>query len=269
MPELPEVETVRRSLSAIVGRSIEAVDVREPRLRRRVTMDLARLATGQRIVGLDRRGKYLLVRLSSDDVVLVHLGMSGTLVAQPAATPSALHDHVRFLLSDGWALVFNDPRRFGLLRAGRPESFAELAHIGPDPLSEEFSAALLRRLTRGRKRPVKNLLMDQRLVAGIGNIYASEILFEAGVRPSRQARRLRLAELDALVRATRKVLEEAIASGGSSISDYRDGAGQPGYFQLTFRVYDRSGEPCLRCGVSVCRSVHAGRSSFYCPHCQR
>lgn len=269
MPELPEVENVRRSLAPIVGQTIEALDVREPRLRRRVTADLSKRTVGRKIIGLDRCGKYLLMHLSGGDAVLAHLGMSGTFTIVPVSTALEEHDHVRFLFTNGSALVFNDPRRFGLILAGRPESFEELAHMGPDPLSAEFSPAWLRRLTRGRKRPVKNLLMDQRLVAGIGNIYANEILFEAGVRPSRQARKLRLAELDLLHAATQRVLAEAIASGGSSISDYRDGSGRPGYFQLTFRVYDRDGKPCLRCAAKVRRVVHAGRSSFYCPKCQR
>jgi len=269
MPELPEVETVRRSLAPIVGQTIEALDVRERRLRRRVTSDLSKRTIGQRIIRLDRCGKYLLIHLSSGDAVLAHLGMSGTFTIVPVSTPLEPHDHLRFLFTNGSALVFNDPRRFGLVLAGRPEAFEELAHMGPDPLSNEFSPALLRQMTRGRKRPVKNLLMDQRLVAGIGNIYANEILFEAGVRPSRQARNLRLAELDLLHTATRRVLAEAIATGGSSISDYRDGSGQPGYFQLRFRVYDRGGQPCLNCATLVRRAVHAGRSSFYCPKCQR
>lgn len=269
MPELPEVETVRRSLLPILGRRIVAVDIREPRLRRRVSRDLASRTVGQQIVAVDRCGKYLLLGLSSADVVLAHLGMSGTLILRPAGAPLEPHDHVRFLLSRGRVLVFNDPRRFGLLRVGRTESFAELRCIGPDPLSQDFSAELLLRLTRQRRRSVKNLLMDQRLVAGIGNIYANEILFEAGVRPGRRAQRLRRFEIEAIVRATRRVLVAAIAAGGSSISDYRDGSGRPGYFQLALSVYDRAGLPCRRCGTEVRRVTQTGRSSFYCPHCQR
>jgi formamidopyrimidine-DNA glycosylase len=256
-------------LAAIVGQTIEGIEVRERRLRLPITADISQRTVGRRIISIDRRGKYLLVHLSGSEAVLAHLGMSGTFILRPLTAPLELHDHLRFLLSGGSALVFNDPRRFGLILLGNPESFGELAHMGPDPLSEEFTPAWLYQLTRGRKRPVKNLLMDQRLIAGIGNIYANEILFEAGVRPSRQARRVKLAELDLLFQATRRVLQEAIASGGSSISDYRDGGGQPGYFQLMFRVYDRHGEPCRRCGTAVRRVVHAGRSSFYCPSCQQ
>jgi formamidopyrimidine-DNA glycosylase len=269
MPELPEVETVRRTLAPIVGCTIALIEVREPRLRRRVTAELTGRAIGRKVSGLERRGKYLLMHLSGGDAVLAHLGMSGTFTIVPASASAEPHDHVRFVFAGGAALVFNDPRRFGLIMAGRPEDFEELAHMGPDPLSDDFSPALLRELTRGRRRPVKNLLMDQRLLAGIGNIYANEILFEAGVRPSRQARKLRLAEVELLHAATRRVLAEAIESGGSSISDYRDGSGRAGYFQLRFRVYDRGGMPCLKCETKVRRVVHAGRSSFYCPKCQR
>ncbi len=269
MPELPEVETVRRSLTPIIGQTIDALEVRERRLRKRVAADLSSRTIGRRIVAIDRCGKYLLFRLSDGGALLAHLGMSGTFTIVPNSTPLAEHDHLLFRFGNGSTLVFNDPRRFGLIRAGEPQEFEELAQMGPDPFSAEFSPAWLRQLTRGRKRPVKNLLMDQRLVAGIGNIYANEILFEARVRPSRQARRLRLAELDILYEATQRVLREAIASGGSSISDYRDGTGRPGYFQLSFRVYDRGGQPCTRCTTPVRRVVHAGRSSFYCPKCQR
>jgi formamidopyrimidine-DNA glycosylase len=269
MPELPEVETVRRSLTPLIGRTINSLEVREPRLRRRIAADLPARTIGRSVVGIERCGKYLILELSDGGAVLAHLGMSGTFTIVSQSTALEEHDHVLFGFAGGSMLVFNDPRRFGLIRAGLRESFEELAQIGPDPFSAEFSPDWLRQLTRGRKRPVKNLLMDQRLVAGIGNIYANEILFEARVRPSRQAQRLRLAELDALYEATQKVLREAIASGGSSISDYRDGSGRPGYFQLSFRVYDRRGKPCLRCATAVRRVVHAGRSSFYCPKCQR
>jgi formamidopyrimidine-DNA glycosylase len=269
MPELPEVETVRRSLATMVGRTITGIEVRERRLRLPVPADIRKRTVGRRILGIDRRGKYLIIHLSGREALLAHLGMSGTFVLRQADAPLELHDHVRFLLSRGSALVFNDPRRFGLIVLGDPQRFAELARMGPDPFSDEFTPARLRQLTRGRKRPVKNLLMDQRLIAGIGNIYANEILFEAGVRPGRQARRLKLGELEVLFRAIRRVLQEAIASGGSSISDYRDGNGRTGYFQLNFCVYDRRGEPCRRCGAAVRHAVHAGRSSFYCPACQR
>jgi formamidopyrimidine-DNA glycosylase len=269
MPELPEVETVRRSLLPIVGTRIEAVAVREPRLRRAVAPDFARRLTGQVICSIDRRGKYLLFRLADGDVLLAHLGMSGALLLQEAGTPPEVHDHVSLRLADGRQITFNDPRRFGLLRVGRPDEFVELDNVGPDPLSDAFAVGDFAALARARKKPVKNLLMDQRALGGIGNIYANEILFRAGIRPGRQARRLTRAEVRRLFAATRAVLNSAIRLGGSSISDYRDGDGRPGYFQLRLKVYDRAGKPCLRCRTAVRRTVHAGRSSFYCPHCQR
>ena len=269
MPELPEVETVRRSLLPIVGTRIAAVEVREPRLRRTVAQDFARRLTGCLIQGIERRGKYLLFQLSGDQALLAHLGMSGALLLQPAGTPTQTHDHVSLQLSDGRQVIFNDPRRFGLMRVGRLDELAEIHNVGPDPLSDTFSVSDLAALARGRKKPVKNLLMDQRALGGIGNIYANEILFRAGIRPSRQARRLTRRDLERLFAATRAVLNSAIRLGGSSISDYRDGDGRPGYFQLRLKVYDRAGKPCLRCQTTVRRVVHAGRSSFYCPVCQR
>jgi formamidopyrimidine-DNA glycosylase len=268
MPELPEVETVRRSLLPIVSRRIEAVAVIEPRLRRRVAKDFARRLIGCTIEAVERRGKYLLFPLSGGEYLLVHLGMTGALLLQPAGTPPRPHDHVRLRLSGGMQLTYNDPRRFGLLRTGTLDELAELANVGPDPLANDFSLEQLAALARGRKRPVKTLLMDQRALGGIGNIYASEILFRARIRPSRPARRLIRRELSALLAATRTVLRSAIRHGGSSISDYRDGEGRPGYFQLRLRVYDRAGQPCARCRTPIRRVVHAGRSTFYCPRCQ-
>ena len=269
MPELPEVETVRRSLRPVVGRRIESVEVFEARLRRTLAMDFGRQLTGHCIDEIERRGKYLLFRLSDGRTLLAHLGMSGALLLQPAGTARVEHDHIRLQLSGDLQLTFNDPRRFGLLRVGRGDAFVELGNVGPDPLDDTFSLNDLIALARGRKKPVKNLLMDQRALGGIGNIYANEILFRARIRPGRQARRLTRAELARLFDATRAVLTHAIELGGSSISDYRDATGRPGYFHLRLSVYDRAGKPCPRCRTPVRRAVHAGRSSFYCPRCQR
>jgi formamidopyrimidine-DNA glycosylase len=269
MPELPEVETVRRSLLPIVGRRVERVEVAERRLRRPISSDFPSRLAGQVIQHIERRGKYLLFHLSSGEALLVHLGMSGALLLQRTPAARREHDHVCVYLSDDLQLTYNDPRRFGLLRVGRAEQFVELGNVGPDPLSGAFAASDLAALARGRKKPVKNLLMDQRALGGIGNIYANEILFRARIRPGRSARRLTHGELQRLFRATQAVLRSAVQLGGSSISDYRDGAGRPGYFQLRLRVYDRTGEPCRRCHTPIRRVVHAGRSSFYCPTCQR
>lgn len=268
MPELPEVETVRRSLLPLVGRRIEVVEVREPRLRLRIAADFAVRLRGRSIEAIERRGKYLLFRLDGGLTLLAHLGMSGALLVQPTRT-GAVHDHVCLQLDDARFLVLNDPRRFGILKLGRGEDFRELRNVGPDPLSEQVTAERLYAATRRRKKPIKNLLMDQGLLAGIGNIYANEMLYVAGVRPTRPAGRLSRAEVQRLYEAMRAVLQDAIQLGGSSISDYRDGDGRTGYFQLTLKVYDRAGQPCDRCGTTVRRIVQAGRSSFYCRVCQR
>jgi formamidopyrimidine-DNA glycosylase len=270
MPELPEVETIRRSLlPKISGALITAVQVRERRLRRPVAPDFERGLLRRRVLGIERRGKYLLFDLGAPRCLLVHLGMSGSLELKAVDAPSEPHDHIRIGFADGRVLVFNDPRRFGLLRVANLDALDELATVGPDPLTDAWSAEHLRSLLRHRARPIKNVLMDQVLIAGIGNIYANEILFLAAVRPTRRARTLRRRELDALAAAIGRVLADAVRLGGSSISDFRDGDGRPGYFQLQFNVYDRAGQPCHACRSPIRRTVLSGRSSFYCPRCQR
>lgn len=269
MPELPEVETVVGELrDALVGRRIVGVTLRERRLRRPVAADLAARLCGRRVAGVSRRGKFLLVHLDAGDAELVvHLGMSGTVRLQ-GAVEAARHDHVVIELDDGRRLVYNDPRRFGLIllrtaQAGVP------ARLGVDPLSPAFTAEHLALLARGRRRPIKNLLMDQGVVAGLGNIYANEILARARIRPGRAAGRLTRRDHHALVHATREVLAAAIRKRGSSISDFRNTTGNRGAFQQRFVVYNRAGEPCARCRTRIRRRLLAGRSTFYCPSCQR
>jgi formamidopyrimidine-DNA glycosylase len=270
VPELPEVETVVRSLAGeLVGRRVVAVTLRERRLRGGVAADFAARLRGRRIVRLDRRGKYLLARLDDGAVWLVHLGMTGQLTLAAASRPDRVHDHVVVALDDGRLLTFNDARRFGRVAVVAAETLRDEAGDGIDPLADGFTAEALFALTRRRRTSIKALLMDQRHVAGLGNIYVNEILFHAGIRPRRRAGRLARAECERLVASTRGVLEEAIRRGGSSISDYRDGLGRTGEFQLRHHVYDRATEPCRRCGTSIRKHVHAGRSSFYCPRCQR
>ncbi len=270
MPELPEVETIRRTLSPrLVGARIRNVEVKERRFRQKIQADLEARLRGRSFRGIDRRGKYLLFDLDDRQCLLLHLGMSGSLEIKARPHTFDPHDHVRWLLEDGSMLVFNDPRRFGLVRIGKRNELRELDSVGPDPLTDGWSAEHLRTAVRGRRRPIKNVLMDQRLVGGIGNIYANEILYEAAIRPTRQAGRLRRHELDALAKATIAVLNKAVHLGGSSISDYVDGEGRPGYFQYHFAVYDRDGQPCRRCRTTIRRKVLVGRASFYCPACQR
>lgn len=270
MPELPEVETVAQDLRrAVVGRRITAVCVRETRLRRAVAPDLGARLVGRSITTATRHGKFLVLALNgAGGDLVVHLGMSGTLRVVGQSEPLRAHDHVSIDLGGGRRLVLNDPRRFGLLvlqanGEGLP------TRLGVDPESPAFTAEALAALARRRRRPVKNLLMDQGLVAGLGNIYSSEILFRAGIRPGRAAGRLTRRDCEAVVRATHAVLREAIRRRGSSISDFRDASGTRGGFQDRFFVYDRAGEPCRRCTTPIRRRVLAGRSSFYCPRCQR
>ncbi|MBI1814392.1 MAG: bifunctional DNA-formamidopyrimidine glycosylase/DNA-(apurinic or apyrimidinic site) lyase [Deltaproteobacteria bacterium] len=273
MPELPEVETVRRSLlPRVVGRRIVAVKIRERRLRRPIQRDFAARLIGRRIDDVERRAKYLLFHLDNGDRVLAHLGMSGALLVRDAIATAERHDHVRVRLHDGTELVFNDPRRFGLLEVGSAadvDEWKELTVLGPDPLDPAFTAEQFDALLRRCKRAIKNLLIDQAVLGGVGNIYANEALFRARIRPTRRSQRIRRTEVEPLFDALRAVLNEAVDLGGSSISDYRDGDGRPGYFQLRLRVYDRSGEPCLDCGATIRRVVQSGRGSFYCPRCQR
>jgi formamidopyrimidine-DNA glycosylase len=270
MPELPEVETVRRGLAeTVIGRRITAVAVHERRLRKPLPRDFADRLAGRRIERVRRRAKYLQLDLDDETVWLVHLGMTGTMVVVPGAEPRRTHTHVVASLDDGRTVRFHDPRRFGLMRVGRPEALAELAALGPEPLDAAFSADFLHAIARRQRRAVKSLLMDQTVVAGLGNIYVNEILFGAGIRPTRRTPRLTRADAERIVAETGRVLGEAIALRGSSISDYRDERGEPGAFQHSLRVYERAGEPCRRCDGVIRRRVIIGRSSFYCPSCQR
>ena len=269
MPELPEVETVRRSLApALVGRTIAAVSVREPRLRSRLARNFAARLAGRRIDDLARHGKYLLASLDDGRVWLVHLGMTGRLTLEPAGRPMEEHDHVRLTLDDGRLLTYHDPRRFGRMDVIEAAALAREAGAGVDALSPAFTAGVLFGLTRRRRTSIKALLMDQRRVAGLGNIYVNEILFRAGIRPRRRAGGLTRLHCERLIEASRTVLGEAIRTGGSSISDYVDGLGRSGWFQLEHAVYDRAGAPCRRCTTPIRHCVVVGRSTYYCPACQ-
>lgn len=268
MPELPEVETIRRSLLPLRGATLTDVEVTFGQLRRPVTKGQLTPAVGERIVDLERHGKYLLVHLSRGLVLLFHFGMTGTLLVRGPGWQPRTHDHVWLLLDSGAALVLNDPRRFGLVRLAEGPELDELQGLGPDAWSGTYDGAWLFGRSRLRKTSVKNWLMDQRVLAGLGNIYATEALHRAGIRPGRAAGRLRRREAEALHLAIRTTLAEAIEAGGSSISDFRDARGYPGYFQHRFRVYERAGEPCFACGTRIRRRVLGGRSTFYCPTCQ-
>jgi formamidopyrimidine-DNA glycosylase len=251
-------------------RRIARLDVYEPRLRWRVARDLPRKVAGQRIVRVGRRAKYLLLRLESG-TLLLHLGMSGNLRAVPAATPRLTHDHFDLVLDSGVALRFNDPRRFGslLYTRGEPQRHPLLAQLAPEPFSRAFDADYLYRVTRGRRVAIKHLLMNSHLVVGVGNIYASEALFRARLRPGRPARSLTPADAARLVRAVRAVLRQAIRSGGTTLRDYLGADGAPGYFRQRLYVYERAGKPCRRCGNPVRAMTQGQRSTYYCASCQK
>ena len=242
----------------------------EPRLRYPLPRDLPRKVAGQRILRVGRRAKYLLLGLESG-TLLLHLGMSGNLRVVPAATPRLRHDHFDLLLDSGVALRFNDPRRFGSLiyTSGEPREHPLLERLGPEPFSAAFDADYLYRITRGRRVALKQLLMNSQLVVGVGNIYASEALFRARLRPGRAARSLTRADAARLVRAIRAVLRQAIRSGGTTLRDYLGADGAPGYFRQRLYVYERRGKPCRRCGTPVRAVTQGQRSTYYCPGCQK
>jgi formamidopyrimidine-DNA glycosylase len=273
MPELPEVETVRRMLDAtVVGRTIKAVGLSGVPLREPVAGALARRLRGRTVTGTCRQGKYLMLHLDGDVTLVSHLGMSGRWLfhaAAPAARPP--HVHARLAFRDGAEIWFQDPRRFGLLRlvaTARLRRDPALAGLGPDPLAAPLSGADLRARARGLRTSVKSFLLDQRRIAGLGNIYASEILFRAEVGPRRRAGALGAAEWDRIAASVPAVLGEAIERMGTTFSMYRTLWGEPGQFAERLAVYDRAGEPCRRCGTAIRRIVQGQRSTFFCPACQ-
>lgn len=271
MPELPEVETTRRGVAPHVERQkVTAVRVYDPRLRWPVPHDLPSRLVGRMVDRVDRRSKYLLFRIGAGTLI-VHLGMTGSLRVYrdpPARRP---HDHIDLEFANGVVLRYHDPRRFGAM-LWSPRTVRDhplLAALGPEPLSPEFTPQYLFRVTRSRSAAIKLALMDSRVVVGVGNIYANESLFRAGIRPTTRARRLSLARLTRLVDAVRATLDDAIAKGGSTLRDYVDSDGESGRFQLEYYVYGRAGEPCRVCR-SIIRTVRlGGRATTYCPMCQR
>ncbi len=283
MPELPEVETVRRGLTPVMeGQVIARADVNRPDLRWPFPPDMAARLTGVRVERLRRRSKYILADLDRGETLLIHLGMSGRMLISgdplgqfvhdhPAAQK---HDHVVLHMADGARITFNDPRRFGamdLMPTATADAHPLLANLGPEPLGNAFDGPYLAQRLKGRNTPIKAALLDQRIVAGLGNIYVCEALYRAGIAPRRKAGRIARARAEALVPVIRDVLSDAIAAGGSSLRDYRQADGELGYFQHSFDVYGREGQPCRRAGCdgTVRRIVQSGRSSFYCAQCQR
>ena len=270
MPELPEVETTRRGIrAALRGRLVAGFELRQHRLRWPVDRALARVLPGQQVRDVRRRAKYLLIDLERGTLI-AHLGMSGSLRVVPPGTPWKPHDHYEIRLDSGRSLRFNDPRRFGCLQwtTGDPLEHPLLASLGPEPLGSEFDGDYLADRARGRRVSVKQFLLDQRIVVGVGNIYASEALFRAGIHPRRAAGRVSRERYAGLARAVREVLEDAIRQGGTTLRDYVSADGTPGYFRQKLFVYERAGEPCRRCGTRIRRFAQGQRSTYFCPTCQ-
>ena len=280
MPELPEVETVRRGLLPVLeGRTITRATAYRPDLRFPLPKDLGKAVSGRTVIGIERRAKYLLLRLSGDMILLSHLGMSGRYRVYSDPPPALeKHDHVEFITDQGTTIRYNDPRRFGfidLFSVTEAETHKLLADLGPEPLSNAFDGPELAKRLGDRRTSIKAALLDQRVVAGVGNIYACEALFRAGISPKRMAKTVKGGRAEKLATSVRNVLNEAIAAGGSSLRDHRQTSGELGYFQHNFAVYGRAGEPCQGCGGAgdgngvVKQIVQTGRSTFYCSICQR
>ncbi|PIV72904.1 MAG: DNA-formamidopyrimidine glycosylase [Rhodobacteraceae bacterium CG17_big_fil_post_rev_8_21_14_2_50_65_11] len=287
MPELPEVETVRRGLAPVMeGERIVKADIRRPDLRWPFPPDMAARLTGAVVLRLRRRSKYILADLSTGETLLIHLGMSGRMLvsgAKGCTMPGQfyhhhpapqMHDHVVLDMGSGARITFNDARRFGAMDLMPTEAEGAhplLARLGPEPLGNAFDGPYLAATLKPRRMPIKSALLDQRIVAGLGNIYVCEVLFRAGISPKRQTGRIATPRLEALVPIIRDVLTQAIAAGGSSLRDHRQTDGTLGYFQHGFQVYGREGAACLApgCSAAIRRVVQSGRSSFYCPACQR
>jgi formamidopyrimidine-DNA glycosylase len=273
MPELPEVEVIRRGIAPhIEGHRIASATVRNPGLRWPIPLDLGQKLGGLSIGKVTRRAKYLLFD-TGEGTLIVHLGMSGSLRLLPAAAvwPPEKHDHVDLILDNGAVLRFRDPRRFGamLWETGDVMRHPLLAQLGPEPLTEAFSGDLLYKQTRGRSASIKQVLMNSRIVAGVGNIYANEALFSAGIHPATAAGRIGLMRYKRLAQAIKETLNRAIEAGGSSLRDFVNGEGNPGYFQHQHWVYGRTGQPCRKCGIPIIHATQGQRSSFYCPYCQK
>ena len=283
MPELPEVETVRRGLTpAMEGVVIEKADVNRPDLRWPFPTNMAERLTGKRVERLRRRSKYILADLDCGETLLIHLGMSGRMLVSGDPLGQFVHDHpapekhdhVVFHMANGARITFNDPRRFGamdMMETAAADTHKLLAVLGPEPLGNDFHEAHLIEAFNGKNSPVKSVLLDQRIVSGLGNIYVCEALYRAKIHPNRKAGRISEARVASLVPIIRDVLQEAIEAGGSSLRDFRQADGELGYFQHQFDVYGREGEPCRTngCPNVIRRIVQSGRSSFYCAQCQR
>lgn len=272
MPELPEVETSRRGIEPhIVNKKVKDVIIRQHQLRWPIPRSLPQKITSRKLLHVGRRGKYLLLAFDGDNTVIIHLGMSGSLRICTAATAAGKHDHIDFVFSNRKILRLTDPRKFGcVLWTDQPvEQHKLLSKLGPEPLSDEFDGEHLYSQSRKRSCSIKSLIMNSRIVVGVGNIYASEALFMAGINPKRKAGSLTKPRCQRLATAIKKILESAIKQGGTTLRDFTREDGQPGYFAQKLNVYGRAGEPCPECGKAIKQITQQNRSTFYCGHCQK
>lgn len=272
MPELPEVETVRRDLAgSIDGKRIEKVEILNPgSLKGAAPKLFSRMMAGKRLVRFERRGKYLILYLDTGQLLVTHLKMTGVLQYQQKGDSLPKAARIIFYFNGGQRLVFSDQRKFGAMElTSDPGAIPALKRMGPEPLEKGFTAVVLKERLNGRKGPIKPLLLDQSVIAGLGNIYASEALYRAGILPQRRADSLTAPEIKKLHRAIVQVLKEAIAARGSSVDTYRDGQGKKGWFQVKHRVYDKQGSKCQRCGGTIVKEIFRGRGTYWCPKCQR
>jgi len=273
MPELPEVETICKGLEpVIVQQKISKIMVSQDQLRWPVPVSrLKSLAEGQKIIAIQRRAKYIIWNMENGANVVIHLGMSGRLGCFPADAPVEKHTHVVFQLQDACQIRYRDPRRFGFLditSSDEFERYVRFRHLGVEPLSKDFNANYLYKHTAGSKRAIKNVLMDAKVVVGVGNIYANEALFKAGLAPHRPGVAISKKECESITSGTKIVLEQAIKRGGTTLNDFQNPQGAAGFFQLDLAVYGRSGDSCKVCGSTIEKIILTGRSSFYCPNCQ-
>jgi formamidopyrimidine-DNA glycosylase len=270
MPELPEVETTKQGIKPhLDGQTISRIIIRNPKLRLPVPADINELCSGKKISRITRRAKYILLHLS-EGYLLIHLGMSGHLRIVPDTTKAEKHDHIDMILSNGLILRYCDPRRFGLFFyiEDNPYQHALLAHLGPEPLSEEFSHDYLFHRAQNKNTPIKSLIMNNEIVVGVGNIYATESLFLAGIHPMAPAKSIAHAQMTKLTEYIKKILKSAIAAGGTTLKDFYTFDGKPGYFSISLQVYGRKKQPCFQCSTPIESIVIAGRHSAFCPQCQ-
>ena len=269
MPELPEVETSRRGISPhIVGKRLDTVIIRQSRLRWPIPENLSQQITGQSLASISRRGKYLLLDFGSG-YLIIHLGMSGSLRITSLEIAANKHDHIDWVFADGTVLRYNDPRKFGaVLWSTNPDQHPLLSKLGPEPLSDSLNAAYLLKAASTRRIPINAFIMDSHIVVGVGNIYASESLFAAGIAPSRTAGSITAQEFEKLVASIQKVLKQAITQGGTTLRDYVNPEGKPGYFQQTLQVYGRRNQACRHCSTPIQQSKIGQRATYFCPRCQ-